>query len=113
MNKDVIAIDQDTLGVQGLKVASQDGIEVWLKPLAGGDWAFCLLNRSTVDKEFDIHWQKFNIDDEISKRSTNFYNTTYVIKNLWTKKVEGSTKKDKKVSVPAQDVLLYRLSIAK
>jgi len=113
MNKDVIAIDQDTLGVQGLKVTSQDGIEVWLKPLAGGDWAFCLLNRSTVDKEFDIHWQKFNIDDEISKRSTNFYNTTYVIKNLWTKKVEGSTKKDKKVSVPAQDVLLYRLSIAK
>ncbi|SHE83351.1 alpha-galactosidase [Bacteroides luti] len=113
MNKDVIAIDQDTLGVQGLKVASQDGLEVWFKPLAGGDWAFCLLNRSNVDKEYEINWQKFNFDDEVSKRSTNFYNTTYVIKNLWTKKIEGSTKKDKKVSVPAQDVLLYRLSIAK
>lgn len=113
MNKDVITIDQDTLGVQGLKVASQDGIEVWFKPLAGGDWAFCLLNRSTIDKEFDIHWQNFNICDEISKRTTNLNNTTYVIKNLWAKKVEGSTKKDKKVSVPAQDVLLYRLSIVK
>ena len=113
MNKDVIAIDQDTLGVQGLKVASQDGLEVWFKPLAGGDWAFCLLNRSNEVKEYEINWQKFNFDDEVSKRSTNFYNTTYVIKNLWTKKVEGSTKKDKKVSVPAQDVLLYRLSIAK
>jgi Alpha-galactosidase len=113
MNKDVIAIDQDTLGVQGLKVASQDGLEVWFKPLAGGDWAFCLLNRSNEVKEYEINWQKFNFDDEVSKRGTNFYNTTYVIKNLWTKKVEGSTKKDKKVSVPAQDVLLYRLSIAK
>nr|WP_321375916.1 glycoside hydrolase family 27 protein [uncultured Bacteroides sp.] len=113
MNRDVIAIDQDTLGVQGLKVASQDGIEVWFKPLAGGDWAFCMLNRSNEDKEYEINWQKFNFDDEVSKRSTNFHNTTYVIKNLWTKKVEGSTKKDKKVSVPAQDVLLYRLSIAK
>lgn len=110
MNKDVIAVDQDALGVQGLKVATQDSVEVWFKPLAGGDWAFCLLNRSTVDKEYSIHWQKFNFDDEVSKRSTNFYNTTYAIKNLWTKKSEGNTMKDKKVLVPAQDVVLYRLS---
>jgi len=113
MNKDVIAIDQDTLGVQGMKVATQDSIEVWFKPLAGGDWALCLLNRSGEDKEYAIHWQKFNFDDGVSKRSTNFYNTTYVIKNLWTKKAEGNTKKDKKVLVPAQDVALYRLIVAK
>jgi len=110
LNKDVIAVDQDTLGVQGFKAATQDSIDVWFKPLAGGKWAFCLLNRSKVNKEYTIHWQKFNIDDEISKCSTNFYNTTYAVKNLWTKKLEGNTKKDKKVLVPAQDVVLYKLS---
>ncbi len=113
MNKEVIALDQDTLGVQGLKVATQDSIEVWFKPLAGGDWAFCLLNRSKVEKEYTIQWQNFNFDDEVSKQSTNFNKTTYVIRNLWSKKQEGNTKKDKKVLVPAQDVVLYRLSIGK
>lgn len=109
-NKEVIAIDQDTLGVQGLKYLSQDSLEVWFKPLAEGDWAFCILNRAQVTKEYTINWQKFNLTDDVSKRSTNFDTTTYTIKNLWTKKAEGLTKKDKKVLVPAQDVVLYRLS---
>ena len=44
MNKDMIAIDQDTLGIQGLHYCDRDGLQFWFKPLAGGDWAFTILN---------------------------------------------------------------------
>ena len=47
--KEVIAVDQDALGVQGQRVAqdkSQCGAhDVWVKPLAGGDLAVVFWNR--------------------------------------------------------------------
>jgi alpha-galactosidase len=45
LNKDVIAVDQDRLGVQGRRVASDANSEVWVKPLAGGGRALVLFNR--------------------------------------------------------------------
>jgi alpha-galactosidase len=45
LNKEVIAIDQDSLGVQGRRVARQGYAEVWVKPLAGGGRALLLFNR--------------------------------------------------------------------
>jgi alpha-galactosidase len=44
-NRDVIAIDQDRLGVQGRSIARDGDAQVWVKPLAGGDRAVALLNR--------------------------------------------------------------------
>ncbi len=46
-NPEVIAIDQDPLGVQGRLVASDGSGQVWVKPLAGGDRAVALLNRGS------------------------------------------------------------------
>ena len=46
MNPDVIAIDQDSLGVQGLKYKSENGLEFWFKPLVNDAWAFCVLHRT-------------------------------------------------------------------
>ena len=45
LNADVIAIDQDPLGVQGHRVWKDGDREVWAKPLAGGGRAVLLLNR--------------------------------------------------------------------
>jgi alpha-galactosidase len=45
LNKDVIAVDQDRLGVQGRRVAMDGNSEVWVKPLAGGGRALLLFNR--------------------------------------------------------------------
>ena len=47
-DRDVIAIDQDPLGVQGLRYATDNGLEIWFKPLAGGEWAFCLFRYGGV-----------------------------------------------------------------
>ncbi|XP_039140792.1 alpha-galactosidase-like [Dioscorea cayenensis subsp. rotundata] len=45
-NSEVIAVNQDGLGVQGRKVKSNDGLEVWAGALSGGRVAVVLLNRS-------------------------------------------------------------------
>ena len=113
MNKEVIAVNQDKLGIQGLKFAAEDGLEFWFKPLADNDWAFCVLNRSTTDKQYVIDWQKFNLYDEVSKRFTDFDSKIYTIRNLWTNQNEGDTKKVRPVTIPGHDVVMYRLSVAK
>jgi len=45
LNTDVIAVDQDRLGVQGHRIAKDGTSEVWTKPLAGGAIAVLLFNR--------------------------------------------------------------------
>jgi alpha-galactosidase len=45
LNKEVIAVDQDRLGVQGRRVWKDGNREVWMKPLAGGGRALLLFNR--------------------------------------------------------------------
>jgi alpha-galactosidase len=45
LNKEVIAVDQDRLGVQGHRVWKDGNAEVWAKPLAGGGRALLLFNR--------------------------------------------------------------------
>jgi alpha-galactosidase len=109
-NKDVIAIDQDPLGVQGLRYKQDGGIEVWFKPLKGGDWAMCVFNRNTEAKQYTINWKDMDFKDDLSGLSTNLATKVYNIKNLWTGKAEGKTGKVRTLNVPAEDVVLYRLS---
>jgi alpha-galactosidase len=45
-NKNIIAIDQDPLGAQGVEVASTGGLDVLAKPLANGDVAVALFNET-------------------------------------------------------------------
>ena len=117
MNRDMIAIDQDTLGVQGLRYKDLEGLQCWFKPLAGGDWAFTLLNPTEQDITFNLNWQDFNLtDDEVSHLSTNFDTIVYRVNNLWSHKQEGKTSKQNKVErklvVKAHDVIAYRLTKA-
>ncbi len=124
LNKAVIAIDQDELGVQGLRFSRHGNLEFWFKPLAGGDWAFCILNRGTEPLDYMIDWQLFNFtDEEVSGLSTSFDTIVYDIYDLWgdASKPIGTTKTLKKasknknmsVTVPGHDVVLYRLKVHK
>ncbi|XP_040260971.1 alpha-galactosidase A [Bufo bufo] len=47
-NQEVIAINQDPLGVQGYRVLMVDGFELWEKPLAGGCLAVSVTNRYEI-----------------------------------------------------------------
>merc|ERR1712146_411861 len=56
MNPEVIAIDQDALGVAGDIVTRDDktGAQVWAKPLHNGDFAVILYNRHRIFKNAHV-----------------------------------------------------------
>ena len=43
-NKEVIAINQDSLGVQGFRFMNENDIEIWVKALANDEWAIAFVN---------------------------------------------------------------------
>jgi len=109
-NKEVIAINQDSLGIQGFKYATTDSVETWLKPLKNGDWGITFLNRSVQPKPIAFDWKAQVITDTLSKQELNAQRADYKLRNLWTKKEAGNTKKPLRAIVPGHDVLTLRLS---
>ena len=50
---EIIAIDQDLLGIQGTRIRNDNGLQVWQKPLSDGSIAIALLNvRDSVTDMF-------------------------------------------------------------
>lgn len=82
-NKDVIAIDQDPLGVQGLRFRTEGDLQYWLKPLKDGEWAFCVLNAGEKDAELSLDWSDLETYDKLSGRRTSFGSVNYSGKDLW------------------------------
>lgn len=114
-NKDLIAVDQDSLGVQGWHFRNDKGLQLWLKPLKNGDWAFAILNPTKETVKYDINWQQMNVTDPLSKRSTDFASKIYKVYNLWTHRQDGKTnlkdKKERTVTIGSHDVVANRLSL--
>ena len=50
MNKEVIALNQDSLGRQAVCYRDNGDYQIWMKPLANGEKAVCLLNKSDEKK---------------------------------------------------------------
>ena len=109
MNKDAIAVDQDKLGIEGFRYSSNQILEFWFKPLADGDWALCVLNRTTRPQKVFFNWKAEKVGDDLSKRDTAFETTVYDIRDLWTKKDLGTTEKPLNAEVAGHDVLMLRL----
>jgi alpha-galactosidase len=109
-NREVLAIDQDPLGVQGFRYAAKDSLETWLKPLAGGKWAMTFLNRSHKPQPVRFDWQATPITDAVAKVELNAAKTTYRLRNPWTQKDVGTTKKPFVATVPSHDVVVVVLS---
>jgi alpha-galactosidase len=109
MNKDAIAIDQDKLGIEGFRYSSNQILEFWFKPLADGDWALCVLNRTTRPQKASFNWKSEKVSDDLSKRDAAFDTTVYGIRDLWAKKDLGTTEKPLNAELPGHDVLMLRL----
>lgn len=61
-NPEIIAIDQDRLGLQGLRVAQAGGQQVWAKLLAGaGQRAVLLFNNSATASAITVTWQQLGL----------------------------------------------------
>ena len=60
-SQDVIAVDQDPLGKQGRRALKEGDLEVWVRPLAGGEHAVVLFNRGNAPAEMKVGWDQLNL----------------------------------------------------
>jgi alpha-galactosidase len=109
-NKEVIAVNQDQLGVEALKYSDKDSLQIWFKPLKSDEWAACFLNRSSKPKPIEFNWPNEVVNDTFSKRELNAKTITYKLRDLWLKKEIGDTKKPLKATIAPHDVLVLKLS---
>ncbi len=108
-NREVIAVNQDALGVEAFPARSEDNLEVWAKPLSNGDWAICFLNRGATAKNLSFDWKANFIKDDFAQKQLDAKKDTYKIRDLWTKKDSGTTGEVFNKAVPTHDVIVLRL----
>lgn len=60
-NKEVIAVNQDKLGVQGKKVKKEGDLEVWAGPLSGNRVAVVLWNRGSSKATVTANWSDIGL----------------------------------------------------
>jgi alpha-galactosidase len=98
-NREVIAVDQDPLGVQGNVIEQAGEGQVWRKPLAGGGCAIALLNRGS---------QPLRIGTTAGKAGLASART-YTVRDLWARTTAESRGAIGAV-VPPDSAVLYRVS---
>ena len=106
-NKEMIAIDQDLLGIQCFKWFDYGDLEIFAKPLANNELAVCILNRGVSIRKISLDWKKENINDQ--GNSYNFNKDIYKIRDVWTHKDIGNTSKVFDAEIPSHDVIVLRL----
>jgi alpha-galactosidase len=109
-NKELIAVDQDLLGVEGFRYSVKDSLETWIKPLQGGDWAICFFNRSANPRNLSFDWRKESIRDSVTNTSPDLSGSGFTLYDLWQKKSAGETSSPFKAVVAAHDVIVLKLS---
>ncbi|MET0461738.1 MAG: glycoside hydrolase family 27 protein [Chitinophagaceae bacterium] len=109
-NKEVIAINQDALGIQGFKHSVKDSVETWFKPLNGGDWAVVFLNRNRTKTVSITHnWKASVIADTVAHQTLDAGKINYAIFDCWKKVPLAGTETPLKISIPPHDVVVVRL----
>jgi hypothetical protein len=98
-NPQVIAIDQDPLGVQGSLLSQSGSGQVWVKPLANGDRAVALFNRGSGPLQISTTASAVGLPQASS----------YKLANLWTNATTATTG-DISANVPSDAVVLYRVT---
>lgn len=96
-NREVIAIDQDSLGKQGYRVAQEGPFEVWMKPLADGSKAVGLFNRQRTTEQITVDFSSIGIRGDAT------------VRDLWLRKDLGNFEGKFSAYVPRHGVVLVRI----
>jgi len=98
-NREVIAIDQDSAGIQATRLWAKGANEVWAKKLSDGSQAVGFFNRSgeMADASMEITLCELGFTGPVTA------------KNLWTGKSLGTLRGKLKVAVPPHGVVLLKV----
>lgn len=110
-NKEVIVIDQDSLGIQAFKHRSKDSIDWWVKPLSDDGWCICFLNRSLQKRMISVDLNKEQIVDSVFHFKMDIKKHSYIMRDLWKHKNIGLASSAMQVSVLPHDVTMIKLIV--
>ena len=96
-NREVIAVDQDSLGHQGRRVRADGDLEVWSKPLASGEHAVGLFNRSAARARVGVRWTDLGITG------------MQAVRDLWSHRDVGEFDGEFAADIEPHGVVLLRV----
>ncbi|MFJ4781715.1 ricin-type beta-trefoil lectin domain protein [Streptomyces sp. NPDC088794] len=100
-NPEVVAVDQDARGLQGVKVAEDTtGLQVYGKVLSGaGNRAVVLLNRTSAAQNITVRWSDLGLT-----------NASATVRDLWARANVGTYGTGYTTSVPAGGSVLLTVT---
>jgi len=98
LNKEIIAIDQDPLGVAGRPIYKKGEQEIWTKTLAGGAIAVAFFNRMDDPTTMKVNWERLKITGD------------YKVRDLWSRENLPVANGVLQVNVHRHGVVVLRLS---
>jgi alpha-galactosidase len=96
-NPEVIAVDQDPLGVEGHRVWQEGPLEVWMKPLADGSKAVGLFNRSGSGLPISVRFAAIGVGHSAQ------------VRDLWARKDLGTIAEKYTAEVPRHGAVLINV----
>jgi len=99
-NKEVIAIDQDPLGMAGRRVIKDGDLEVWSRPLKDGSRAVILFNRGAEEREIAVQWADLGYPPHLAAQ----------IRDLWQHKDLGRVSGKFSARVASHDVVMVKVA---
>ncbi|PYX14457.1 MAG: alpha-galactosidase [Acidobacteria bacterium] len=97
-NRDVLAVDQDSKGVQGHRIWEEGPLEIWAKPLADQSQAVGLFNRSEAALKMALDFKAIGLNGPAK------------VRDLWEHKDIGTVRDSYTVEVPKHGVVLVKVS---
>lgn len=97
-NREVIAVDQDSLGKEGDRVWAEGPREIWAKPLSGGAKAVGLFNRADTPREMSL------------QLSTVGFGNDAKLRDLWAGKDVSAKDGGYTVLVPKHGAVMLKVS---
>jgi alpha-galactosidase len=97
LNKEVIAVDQDELGKQAVRVSKNDDLEVWSRPLADGGHAVGLFNRGDASAKVTARWSDLGVMG------------SHKVRDLWAHADRGKFSGEYTAEVPSHGVVMVRV----
>lgn len=102
-NREVIAIDQDLLGIEAHRAVKLADTEIWVRQLAGGSQAVAILNRSTEPRSVRLDWSAMNLPSYM----------LLDIRDLWQARDLPQASGSLNVEVKPHAVMLLRVTPAR
>jgi alpha-galactosidase len=100
-NKEAIAVDQDSLGVQGQRIAGKGTLEVWVKALKNGEKAVLLANLTDAEASISVKW-----NDSLIRWGAD---ASVDVRDLWAHQDHAAVASGWTAKVPSHDGVLIRL----